>query len=187
MTPPRHGGQLRQIAQTYRLDPATILDFSANINPEGPPPSVLTALRSSLDDPSTLVSYPDLELLELRTAIAEHLDSNVLPGHITVANGFVPLLEAAIRSSDLAHTLIPVPAFSEYRTTLERCNVRVTPYPLSQIDFAYNPDHLEHTLRTSGADSLLFANPQNPSGVLTPAAIHPQPRPPQPPRSHPAR
>ena len=169
MTPPTHGGQLRQIAHTYGLDPATILDFSANINPEGPPSSVLTALRQSLDDPATLVSYPDLELLELRTAIAHHLNHNVLPAHITVANGFVPLLEAAIRSSALTHTLLPVPAFSEYRTTLERCNVRVTPCPLGEIDFTY-PASLEQKLQTSGADSLLLANPQNPSGVLTPAA-----------------
>ncbi len=170
MTPPRHGGQLRHLAQAYNLDRTNILDFSANINPEGPPSSVLAALRHSLDDPSTLASYPDLELLELRTAIAAHLNRSVDPSHITVANGFVPLLEAAIRSSGLAHTLLPVPAFSEYRTTLERCAVRVTPCPLSQTDFAYNPDHLEHSLRTSGADSLLLANPQNPSGVLTPAA-----------------
>ena len=177
MPPPSHGGQLRQLAQAYGFDPAQILDFSANINPEGPPASVLDALRRSLADARTLATYPDLELYELRAAIATHLEQSAHShkgrlghAHISVANGFVPLLEAAIRSRKLVRCLLPVPAFSEYRATLERCGVEVVPHLLDHQTFAYDLAALEHDLHAAQADSILLANPQNPSGVLTAAA-----------------
>src|ERR1700722_5671136 len=93
---PAHGGQLRQIAARYGFEPGQLIDFSANINPAGPPASVLIALQQALADPAVLVAYPDLELTELKEALAEA--SEVLPENIAVANGFVPLLEAALRS-----------------------------------------------------------------------------------------
>ena len=43
---PFHGGQLRQIADRFGIPLAELLDFSANINPEGPPAAVLSCLRS---------------------------------------------------------------------------------------------------------------------------------------------
>lgn len=178
MTPiPAHGGQLRRLAQTYGLDPTHILDFSANINPDGPPGSVLLALQRSLTDPRTLTTYPDLELYELRTAIAAHRQraapdqpDRLDPASIVVANGFVPLLEAAVRSRRLARCLLPVPAFSEYRATLERNGVAVVPHLLAPQTFACDLAALEHHLQITRADSILLANPQNPSGVLTAAS-----------------
>ena len=47
-----------------------LLDFSANINPAGPPRSVLAAIQRALEDPATLGVYPDLELVELKKTIA---------------------------------------------------------------------------------------------------------------------
>ena len=67
---PSHGGQLRQIAARYRVSGEQLLDFSANINPDGPPPSVLAALHRALSDHATLVHYPDLELTELKGVLA---------------------------------------------------------------------------------------------------------------------
>ena len=188
ISPPAHGGQVRQVALAYGLDPEAILDFSANINPEGPSPEVMAALRRSVEDPGTLACYPDLQLTDLRTAIVNHLGkarassdeaasepteptgpAGLALGNIAVANGFVPLLEAAVRAFDLKRTLLPVPAFGEYRETLRRCRATVIPHPLNLGDFCYNPERLARELDAAAADSLLLANPQNPSGVLTPA------------------
>ncbi len=189
MNPPMpHGGQLRLLARTWNLDPDSILDFSANINPEGPPASVLEALREHLADPAALVFYPDLELHDLRVAIARHLHTrgddtgrpvisrstpagSLSSTNISVANGFVPLLEAAIRTHKLQHCLLPVPAFSEYRATLERCGTRITAYGLDLRDFTYDVHELARLLQQTGADSILLANPQNPSGVLTSSSV----------------
>jgi threonine-phosphate decarboxylase len=162
---PAHGGQLRQIAARYGIPTEQLLDFSANINPAGPPSSVLTAMRRALEDPSTLAIYPDLELIELKQAVAEL--TNVQLENIAVANGFVPLLEAALRSLKIKRCLLPVPSFTEYRNTLENNSVSVTPHHLSSGDnFRYLPDKILNTLLKHSCDAILLANPQNPSGAI---------------------
>jgi threonine-phosphate decarboxylase len=121
-------------------------------------------LRQALDEPSTLAMYPDLELVELKEAIAEH--AGVEPKSVAVANGFVPLLEAAVRSLNIKRCLLPVPSFREYRNTLENTSVFVAPYYLSSDDdFRYAPEAILSTLLNHSCDAILLANPQNPSGA----------------------
>jgi threonine-phosphate decarboxylase len=163
--PPVHGGQLRQIAARYGVRAELLVDFSANINPAGAPASVITALQQALAAPATLVAYPDLELTELKIALTTN--TNVRPENIAVANGFVPLLEATLRSLKVERCLLPVPSFGEYRRTLENVGAAVVPYFLSQEDdFRYEPDALLRAMLDSRCNALLLANPQNPSGVL---------------------
>jgi threonine-phosphate decarboxylase len=161
-----HGGQLRQIVERFGIPLSNLLDFSANINPEGPPPSVLATLRASLDDPSTLTDYPDLQSTDLKAAIAGY--AGVATQNITVANGFVPLLEAALRALPISCCLLPVPAFVEYRKTLNRAGVKTILYPLDpESNFAYDPT----AMVARSKDAVLLANPQNPSGVCFGAAL----------------
>lgn len=160
MTYPLHGGQLRQIAERFGIAPSQLLDFSANINPAGPPPAVLSTLRLSLNDLSTLTDYPDLQELELKQSIAQY--AGVKAENIAVANGFVPLLEAALRALKIRRCLLPVPGFVEYRRTLERAGVEVVLHELNaESNFSYDPV----VLTTGQYDAILLANPQNPSGV----------------------
>jgi len=162
--PPVHGGQLHQIAARYGIPAERLLDFSANINPAGPPASVLTAIRRALAEPSTLTMYPDLELVELKQAIARY--TGIQSENIAVANGFVPLLEAALRSLKIKRCLLPVPSFREYRNTLENAGVFVTPYHLSPNDNFRYADAIRGALLEHSCDAILLANPQNPSGAI---------------------
>lgn len=164
MTPsqpyPLHGGQLRQIAQRFDIDRSALLDFSANINPSGPPAAVLSRLRESLDEPATLVEYPDIQQTDLKRALADYIGTN--KENLVVGNGFVPLLEAALRTLKLGSCLLALPAFIEYRNTLERAGVQVLPYNLnSASNFQYDP----YLMLAERADAILIANPQNPSGT----------------------
>jgi threonine-phosphate decarboxylase len=162
---PVHGGQLRQIAARYGISPECLIDFSANINPDGPPPSVMAAIRRAFEGSLALAMYPDLDLLELKQTIAGSV--GVEPENIAVANGFVPLLEAALQSLKIENCLSPVPSFSEYRRTLEKNGVVITPYCLSQDKgFAYEMDAILKALLDHSCDAILLANPQNPSGTL---------------------
>jgi threonine-phosphate decarboxylase len=43
-----HGGNIYDMAQQHKLRADAIIDFSSNINPLGPSPRVLRALRSHL-------------------------------------------------------------------------------------------------------------------------------------------
>jgi threonine-phosphate decarboxylase len=158
---PSHGGQLRHIAETFNLRASDLLDFSANINPEGPPPSALAAIRAGLEDLITLTSYPELEHTDLRQAIARY--TGVTPQHIIVANGFVPLLEAVLPTLPLRRCLLPVPCFGEYHPALIRAGIEPVPCTLNaDTGFVYDLD----ALLAQSHDAILLANPQNPSGVL---------------------
>ncbi len=169
-TLPAHGGQLRTIAQQLGIPTDRLTDFSASINPDGPPASVLSALQGALSDPATLSVYPDLEQTVLKQAIA---DFAAIPADcISVANGFVPLLRAALAASRVRRCLLPVPAFSEYRQSLEQAGVAVAAYPLEPLGFRYHPATMLATMLAPGApacDAILLANPQNPSGALSSA------------------
>jgi threonine-phosphate decarboxylase len=162
---PVHGGQLRQIAERYGVPVSQLLDFSANINPDGPPPAVISTLREVLDDPLTLVEYPDLQQTKLKQAISRYAGVN--EQNITVANGFVPLLEVALRVLSIKHCRMPVPAFVEYRKALVRGGVEVSTVELSpESCFRY----MHEEIVTGSHDAILLANPQNPSGVCHDAA-----------------
>ena len=170
---PAHGGQLRAISLRFGIPADDILDFSVNINPDGPPPAVLPALRRALEDPHSLTSYPDLEYKTLKLAIGSH--SGVPMHSITVGNGFVSLLQAALSALRVRSCLLPVPAFSEYRASLHQAGVETIPFPLEPARFQYDAGALLHALhaRSSAVTprAILLANPQNPSGALAPASL----------------
>ena len=159
---PLHGGQLRHISERFKIPSSQLIDFSANINPDGPPIAVLSTLRTSLEDISILTAYPDIEQAELKKAIADY--AGVHQKQLVVANGFIPLLESALHALRLKRCLLPVPAFVEYRRSLARVGVEVEPHILSaNSNFRYDIRVMVH----GGHDTVLLANPQNPSGVLT--------------------
>ncbi len=62
-----HGGNLRELAQRAGLDRDQILDFSASINPLGPPDGLRAVLARSID---RLVHYPDPDCTELVELLA---------------------------------------------------------------------------------------------------------------------
>ena len=162
---PLHGGQLRQIAERFHIPVSELLDFSANINPDGPPPAVLSTLRASLDDPSTLTTYPDLQQTDLKRSIARY--AGIQEQNVIVANGFVPLLEATLRTLRIGSCLLPVPCFVEYRRALERMGIVIVSHPLStESSFHYNPE----AMLTGRQEAVLLANPQNPSGACEDSA-----------------
>ena len=157
---PPHGGQLPALGERFGVPAEQLLDFSANINPEGPPQTALDALHAGIEDLSIITDYPDLHSLDLKRALA--LYAGVRPAQIAVANGFVPLLEATLRSLPIRRCLLPVPAFGEYRRSLERAGIEAVPIILpASSNFFYDPE----TLLGASCDAMLLANPQNPSGV----------------------
>jgi threonine-phosphate decarboxylase len=162
---PTHGGQLAQISRQFGIPECELLDFSTNLNLNGPPSGVLRALSDALTRPGMVRDYPDLELLELRSTLASYAGAG--RENIVIANGVVPLLEAALRAARVRKCLLILPSFSEYRKALTRCGVEVHPYLLEpQKDFRMNGVDAVETVANQRCDAILLANPQNPSGVI---------------------
>lgn len=183
MNRPVHGGNLAWARALAGCSPMEILDFSASINPLGPPKSAIAAIQSHLE---ALTAYPDPDYSELRTALGNfhHLPPEwILPG-----NGAAELLTWAARElSGLDETYLFTPAFGGYQRALKAFKARVKEYSL----FGYEPGKLEQQnaplqvlsqgeVRNALPDltdwrtekirlaecGLLMNNPHNPTGQL---------------------
>jgi threonine-phosphate decarboxylase len=167
---PLHGGQLREIARRFHVPEESLLDFSASISPMTVSEARVDALCELLRHRKLIAQYPDSEYPDLKQAIAQY--AGVDPASICVANGVMPLLDAALRSLNLRRCLVLVPAFAEYQRILRVCAVeRRTLVLLHQENFVVDPDAVLREVRRYSADSVLLANPHSPSGCLTPAGL----------------
>ncbi len=160
---PIHGGDIETIARERGVEPGALLDFSANVNPLGPPAALLRALRDAAHDASHLERYPEPTYRKLREALAAQ---HVLdPEAIVVGNGAAALLEAAIAALGVRRALVPTPAFSEYRRALSSRNADFVATPLDRArDFALDGVHIAERARALEADCAVVNTPHNPSG-----------------------
>lgn len=130
---PVHGGNLTWASGLANCSPADILDFSASINPLGPPLSAIAAIQTHLE---TLKAYPDPDYRQLRSALSQfhHLSPDwILPG-----NGAAELLTWASRDlAELDITCLPTPAFGDYRRALKAFGANVLEHPLEILDFGF--------------------------------------------------
>ncbi|MDZ4878792.1 MAG: Threonine-phosphate decarboxylase [Chroococcidiopsis cubana SAG 39.79] len=123
---PVHGGNLAWAAAIAGCDSEAILDFSASINPLGPPQSAIAAIQSAI---SQLSSYPDPNYSELRTALAQV--HQLSPEWILPGNGSADLLTwAGWDLSELAATYLVTPAFGDYWRALKAFGAKVVECPL---------------------------------------------------------
>jgi len=156
---PAHGGNLAWAAAIAGCPPDEILDFSASINPLGPPASAIAAIQANLIP--LLRAYPDPSYTALRAALGKfhHLDPDwILPG-----NGAAELLTWSARElATLSATYLPVPAFGDYRRSLAAFGAKIIPLPLP----LEGPWQLPTPPEVPQNCGLILNNPHNPTGGL---------------------
>src|ERR1700722_14019140 len=81
--PTVHGGDVDRVARAHGVSADRLIDFSANINPAGPPRRALVRLAREASDRRVLTQYPDPEYVELRNILAATL--SVSAKGVTVA------------------------------------------------------------------------------------------------------
>ena len=115
---PRHGGDLTLAQNTFGRN--QLIDFSANMNPLGPPQAAWQALLENLPG---IVNYPDPYARGLKTALADYL--GVGPDNLALGNGSIELIYLLPRVFPFATATLPAPGFSEYdyavRLTQTQC------------------------------------------------------------------
>jgi threonine-phosphate decarboxylase len=166
--PAAHGGDVGAISREHGIPVGDLVDFSASINPLGPPPSVLARLQRESTDLSSLARYPDPRYSELRSTLATQL--RVPPECLAIANGSAALLGAIIRSIRPHTCLLPVPAFGEQQRALAAATCEIERLPLSAADgFRLDTRALCQTLAELRPSLCVLTNPHNPSGALNTA------------------
>lgn len=155
---PLHGGDLRAAAARWGKPSVGFVDFSANINPMGPPTSAVAAAQEAL---SGVAHYPEPFARGLRTALAKR---HGLPGEaLLVTNGAAEALYLLLRQAAGRRVAIPQPGFVEYGRAAASAGAEVIPITYDQT---VPPGGL-----TKG-DWWVLCNPHNPTGrLLSPAEV----------------
>jgi len=153
----RHGGQVHLAARQLGRPVSQILDFSASINPLGPPDSVRQALIAALDD---IRYYPDATQAAAKAAVAREL--GVSPTAVLMGNGATELIDMVIRYHEPRRVWIMDPSFSEYRAACRRSRVVVASVRLNPPGFL--PDWDQLLDQVQAGDLVVWNNPHNPSG-----------------------
>jgi threonine-phosphate decarboxylase len=162
---PAHGGQLRELAAEFGIPEASLIDFSASIHPLPPSDALVAALCDAIRAQKIVTTYPDMHYLALKQAIAEY--ASVDASAVVIGNGVMPLLDAAVRALGLRKCLVPVPAFTEYRKVLGACGTGVcTLTGVPEEEFSIDIGRVVAGLEATGAQAVLLANPQSPTGGL---------------------
>jgi cobyric acid synthase CobQ/L-threonine-O-3-phosphate decarboxylase len=155
----RHGGNLRELARDAGCAQTTLLDFSANINPLGPPDCLRPAVSLALEQ---VAHYPDPESHELVAAIARHAGAPA--ERIVVGNGSTELLFTLARALKRRRAVIPVPCYVDYLTAAREAEMEIAPLSLDErAGFALDWSALEKELR--GGEMVFLGQPNNPTGL----------------------
>jgi cobyric acid synthase CobQ/L-threonine-O-3-phosphate decarboxylase len=154
----RHGGNVRELADKAGCAPEDLLDFSASINPLGPPDWVRETMAAGLGD---IGRYPDPESSELALSACEHYQ--VWPTEAVAGNGTGELMDALLRSSRLGRAVIPAPAYVDYARSCKACGLKAEHLDLDPASgFAMDWDRLDSRLQEPAV--VFMAQPNNPTG-----------------------
>jgi threonine-phosphate decarboxylase len=145
-----HGGRLA-------VDRQPAADFSVNVNPLGPPSSVLDAIRNRLD---VVARYPDPACDDLvRQLAARH---GVHPAHVVAGNGSNELIHAVPRAFRPRRVAVVEPTYTEYLRASLLAGAEMTHWLADGPAFEPRPFDPER------ADAVWLCHPNNPTGRLWP-------------------
>ena len=153
-----HGGDVCRIAETEGCAPEDILDFSANINPLGPPSGARSAAARALD---CMAAYPDPLARNLCEIIASRHGIDV--ERVICGNGASELFAALLRVLDSMRVVIPSPAYVGYREAAAAADLPVVTTPLTQT---YDVDWGALGSVLAENDVVFLGHPCNPAGRL---------------------
>ncbi len=158
-----HGGDVITAASFWGQDPSEIIDFSANINPLGPPTSVLQMLQKAVREVS---SYPDPAQRTFRRKLVSHMN---IPGlseeMILVGNGAAECMALAILGLAPKKVGVIHPCFSEYEQLARSYGsevIRCYGKEAGQL----KPDMADLRRLFAQSDMVFIGHPNNPTGLM---------------------
>lgn len=159
--PRAHGGLIAEELRPLGLAGGDVLDFSVNVNPYGPAPAMVEAIRAAPVD-----LYPDSTAFDARAALAAACDASA--DQIVLGNGGADILwtlaRVVLQPGDTV--LMVEPTFSEFRAAAQVARARVHEWRASADDgFAIDVGAVAAAARACGARALYLCTPNNPTGA----------------------
>jgi threonine-phosphate decarboxylase len=156
-----HGGDVDAAARYAGIKAGEIIDFSASINPLGPPSAARKAFIGSYEEISR---YPDPHGLMLREVLAKR--HGIEPAEVLVGNGSTQLIYLICAALRPRTALVIGPAFSEYTNALALVGANVRMLSLTEESgFQLSTEKLIDTWEKN-CDLLVLATPNSVTGQL---------------------
>ncbi|HZA56900.1 MAG TPA: threonine-phosphate decarboxylase CobD [Candidatus Udaeobacter sp.] len=159
-----HGGDVFAWAQRVGIRAGDIVDFSASINPLGPPSLARKAFRTSYREISR---YPDPYGAELKQALASRHEME--PEELLLGNGSTQLIYLLCLALRPRRALIVGPAFSEYANALKLAGARVRVSPAANDGFKFSTEEFMSAWEKDD-DMVFLTTPNSLTGQLIPRA-----------------
>lgn len=157
---PPHGSNPQYLYKEIGIPiPEHLIDFSANINPLGPP----RELRQKWSDfYEKITDYPDPNASSLREMIA---DKEGIPSDfVLMGNGGAELITLMGRMLTRKNVVIIEPAFSEYEKACRANGCHIVHYQAEEPSWQPLEEELFACLKNM--DAIFLCNPNNPTGVV---------------------
>jgi cobyric acid synthase CobQ/L-threonine-O-3-phosphate decarboxylase len=154
----RHGGHIRVLAARAGRAPSELLDFSANINPLGPPDWLRVVATRELGG---TVHYPDPDCLALKQALSARY--GVPEEEIAVGNGSTELIHLIPRAFDLRRAVTPVPSYADYEVASKQAGLSLRRIELKE-ERGFEPDFGALGSLLERGDLVFVGHPNNPTG-----------------------
>ena len=153
-----HGGNVRRMAETAGCAPEDIVDFSANVNPLGPPPWLGLEVGQAVQD---VDAYPDPECHDLIMAASEKY--KVWPTQVLAGNGASELLFGLAGMGQHRQAVIPSPTYVDYARACKAHRLPVVEMGMTD-DFQVDFPAMGSLLTTSSV--VFLCSPNNPTGTV---------------------
>ena len=157
-----HGGNVYELASGAGCSPDDILDFSASINPLGPPPG----LREHLDGHfHRLRHYPDINNRLLIESLSRF--HGIAPECMAAGNGSTELIYWLPRALGVRRALAVLPTFGEYVKAFELQGTEVKRLVCApEGNFQPGIEQLEEAIAKASPEAVLLTHPGSPGGSL---------------------
>lgn len=160
---PNHGGQPETIKQLLDIQTdREFLDFSANLNPFGPPSWLKDAIHSHYD---TITRYPEPTYSKCSQAVADF--EGIGADQILLTNGGAEAIFLVAKYFENKKAIIVHPTFSEYERACRHYHLEVSEmFYDARNDFQLPVPLFKEKLKE--ADIVFLCRPNNPTGTVIP-------------------
>jgi threonine-phosphate decarboxylase len=156
---PTHGANPHYLYEALGMEmPAARIDFSANINPLGPPASLAEHWPSFYN---SIIHYPDPYAVELTKKVAAK--EGLPESCVLIGNGGAEIITLVGRMLAEKKVLIIQPAFAEYAEACHASGCEVSFYKLQEPNWELELEPLRPLLQQH--DAVFLCTPNNPTGI----------------------
>ncbi|GEN33406.1 threonine-phosphate decarboxylase CobD [Aneurinibacillus danicus] len=155
-----HGGDLLTASALFGIEADQLLDFSANINPLGPPSEVLAAMEHEMQN---VVHYPDPAHRGLLRGLAEKY--GVPEEMLLIGNGAAECMALILLALSPRKVGVIYPSFVEYTQLSRQYGAEVIGC-VGREETGFLPPIEELRPLIEEVDALFVGHPNNPTGLM---------------------